>query len=93
MVQKELQPHTPPQDGWLVNNISRHYGPHRGIAGSIQPSKKSNQLTWPSSAGLALQEMSFCKESALEWLWGPTPRCPKIYDFVSSWSSKVGGKE
>lgn len=37
--------------------------------------KKSNKLTWPSSAGLMLQEMSFFKESASALLIHPTPRC------------------
>lgn len=75
VVRKELQPHTSLQDGWLINNISQHYGPHQGSAESIRPSKKSNKLTWPSSAGLTLQEMSFLKESASGLLRCPTPRC------------------
>lgn len=71
---ESCKPHTSLQDWWLVNNISQHYGPHRCRTESIWPSKKSNQLTWPSSAGLTLQEMSFFKESASALLIHPTPR-------------------
>lgn len=72
---KSCKPHTSPQDWWLVNNISQHYGPHQCRTESIRPSKKSNKLTWPSSAGLTLQEMSFFKESASALLIHPTLRC------------------
>lgn len=71
---ESCKPHTSLQDWWLVNNISQHYGPHRCRTESIWPSKKSNQLTWPSSAGLTLQEMTFFKESASALLIHPTPR-------------------
>lgn len=71
---ESCKPHTSLQDWWLVNNIRQHYGPHRCRTESIWPSKKSNQLTWPGSAGLKLQEMSFFKESASALLIHPTPR-------------------
>lgn len=71
---ESCMPHTSLQDWWLVNNISQHYGLHWCRTESIWPSKKSNQLTWPSSAELMLQEMSFLKESASALVIHSTPR-------------------
>lgn len=73
---ESCKPHTSVQDWWLVNNISQHYGPHRCRTESIWPSKKSNQLTWPDSLGLTLQEMSVFKESASVLLICHIPRRP-----------------
>lgn len=80
---ESCKPHMSAQDWWLVNNISRHYGPHQCRTESIWPSKKSNQLTWPASLGLTLQEMSILRNQHQRFLFTSYQEdLTKIYCFL-----------